>query len=331
MNKKAIVSIILPTFNVSKYLPQCLDSVVGQTYKNIEIIVVIDGATDGSYEIALSYAEKDDRVKVIWQENAGSGPARNNGLNNAKGEYIIFVDPDDWVEKDMVDTLLKIQQRENVDLILTGYKTFYENESSQETCTDFESQKIDKQNEVRRNYLVYLSSGLLGAPTRKMYKMSIIKEHDIMFPNLRRSQDVVFNYRYYNFIESVYVSDTVFYHYRINEGEYNLKLKKDYYLTIAFIYNEIVNLCKQWDVGYQEEEYAEFCNFMLPSVIANIEANITRNESIDGLIENSTIQELVKRSSPSRMDQKLFRWAICSKLPVFINVLVLVKRKVKHR
>ena len=118
MDEMSLVSIILPTYNVEPYLEKCLFSVTRQTYKKIEVIIVIDGATDGSYEIAKRVAEKDQRVRVIWQNNAGSGPARNNGIDHAKSEYIIFVDPDDFVDSNMVQLLMETQAKENVDLIL---------------------------------------------------------------------------------------------------------------------------------------------------------------------------------------------------------------------
>lgn len=331
MDNTPLVSIILPTYNVKPYLAKCIDSIIRQTYNNIQIIVVIDGATDGSYEIAREYADKDSRVEVIWQENAGSGPARNNGLQHANGEFVIFVDPDDWVDADMVQILVDTQQKEKVDLIMSGYKTFYENETKEATCTDYKYEKKQSQKEVRRNYIKYLSKGLVGAPTRKLYKMSIIKKYEIEFPDLRRSQDVVFNYRYYDCIGSACLIENVFYHYRIDEQEYYLKLKRDYYRTISLIYNSIVEMCDGWDVGYTEKDYIEFCNHLFPSVISNIEANKQRKESINDIIEDVTIQEIVQRSNPPRIDQKLFKYAIESKRYVLINILVAIKKIMKHR
>lgn len=331
MNENPLVSIILPTYNVKQYLTQCLDSVIGQTYDNIEIVIVIDGATDGSYDVAKEYAKKDSRVRVIWQENAGSGPARNNGLSQAAGEFAIFVDPDDYVDPNMVEVLLETIKKENVDLVLSGYRTFYENKSKESSCTSFSRSVLKSRSDARRKYLEYLASGLLGAPTRKLYKMSVIRDNDIEFPDLRRSQDIVFNYRYYNYVNSVCLIDKVFYHYRVDEQQYNLKLKKDYYKTLAHIYREVVQLCKEWDVGYTEKEYAEFCNFLLPSIISNIEANRRRGESIDQLIKDATVQEIVQRSTPRRKDQRLFKFAINRKYMFMLYLLVFLKKTVKRR
>ena len=97
-----LVSVIIPVYNVEKYLRRCLNSVIDQEYKNIEIILVNDGSTDNSLEIAISYKEKDKRIKVFSQENQGLSAARNMGLDKSHGEYITFIDSDDYVSKDYV-------------------------------------------------------------------------------------------------------------------------------------------------------------------------------------------------------------------------------------
>ena len=99
----AKVSVILPVYNAGKYLHQCMDSIVNQTLKDIEIICVDDGSSDNSLEILRQYAEKDERVKVIAQANGGAGAARNNGLRAATGEYLSFLDSDDFFELDMLE------------------------------------------------------------------------------------------------------------------------------------------------------------------------------------------------------------------------------------
>lgn len=98
MSKETKFSVILPIFNTEKYLKACLDSIINQTYKNLEIICVDDGSTDGSLKILEEYSSKDSRIKIINQQNQGVSAARNVGIDNATGDYVSFVDPDDWVE-----------------------------------------------------------------------------------------------------------------------------------------------------------------------------------------------------------------------------------------
>ena len=331
MDEMSLVSIILPTYNVEPYLEKCLFSVTRQTYKKIEVIIVIDGATDGSYEIAKRVAEKDQRVRVIWQNNAGSGPARNNGIDHAKGEYIIFVDPDDFVDSNMVQLLMETQAKENVDLILTGCKTFYENNKNDRTSIDFQYEVCRDRASARNRYLYYFSKDLLSAPTRKLYKASIIRDNSIRFPDLRRSQDIVFNYRYYDHVNSVCLSNIAFYHYRIDEKNYIYKLKKDYYQTLSIIYDEIITLCNKWGLDPNSKESTELCNYFMFSIISNIEANKHRGEEIDPILSNKTIRQIVSKSMPPRLDQKLFKIAIISKNYLLLNLLIYVKMIIKRR
>ena len=105
--KKPLISVIIPVYGVEKYIAQCLESVINQTYKNLEIIVVNDGTKDRSAEIAKKYAAQDSRIKVYDFENGGISVARNRGLEIATGDYISYIDSDDWLDKRMYETLLK--------------------------------------------------------------------------------------------------------------------------------------------------------------------------------------------------------------------------------
>lgn len=119
------VSIIIPIYNVERYLQECLDSVAGQTYDNLEIILVDDGATDSSGDICDRYAAVDPRVRVIHQTNAGAAAAKNRGLNMATGDYITFIDSDDWVEKTWIETMLSTAKAAGADLVECGVRKEY--------------------------------------------------------------------------------------------------------------------------------------------------------------------------------------------------------------
>ncbi len=121
MNTFPLISVIIPVYNVKKYLQRCLDSVIEQTYQNLEVILIDDGSTDHSGKICKEYAKKDVRIHVISQKNQGVGAARNKGLDTAKGEYITFVDSDDFISKDMIETMYGELIRLNVTYIGCGY------------------------------------------------------------------------------------------------------------------------------------------------------------------------------------------------------------------
>lgn len=115
------VSVVVPIYNVEKYLKQCIDSLLNQTLKDIEIVLVDDGTRDNSGKIADGYGSRYDNIKVIHQDNRGLGPARNTGIENATGEYIAFVDGDDWVQLDMYEKLYKIAKRNDCDIVVSGH------------------------------------------------------------------------------------------------------------------------------------------------------------------------------------------------------------------
>lgn len=329
MDCNKLVSVVIPTYNVEKYLDKSLKSIVSQTYNNLEIIIVIDGATDNSYEIAKMWAKRDKRIKIIYQENLGSGPARNNGIKNSKGEFIMFVDPDDWIDENMVEELLIEQSKENVELVLSNFRIVNPNskiiiiEKNIEECT------LLTKEEVRNNYMKLFGAQILDAPTRKLYKRSIIEENNILFPDLRRSQDIVFNYRYYDKISSLKVVNKAYYNYMIDKKNYISKLKKDYYKVIELIYNEIMEMNRNWGLSIKEY-YSEFCGYWLYSIIANLESNVITKNDISPIIESETIQEIVKNSNPKRLDQRAFKKVILSKNKKNITILVKLKIFLKN-
>ena len=119
------ISIIVPIYNIEKYLPRCLESILAQTYKNIEVILVDDGSVDNSGMIADTYARNDQRIIVIHQVNKGVSAARNAGLDLATGDYIGFVDGDDYIEPDMYEILMRIIDEQQVDIAHCGYQMVY--------------------------------------------------------------------------------------------------------------------------------------------------------------------------------------------------------------
>ena len=140
MEQNHKISIIVPAYNVEKYISQCLESLVNQTYKNIEIIVINDGSTDGTLNIIQKYESEDKRFHIINQDNCGPSESRNLGISIASGEYIMFVDADDWVEINMCEVCLKELQQENADLVMFSYIREYKNNSILKS--QFEDNKI---------------------------------------------------------------------------------------------------------------------------------------------------------------------------------------------
>ena len=129
-----LISIIVPIYNSENYIKKCLDSILAQTYSNLEVILIDDGSTDNSYNICKDYQKKDNRIVLLQQKNAGVSRARNHGLEVAKGEYIGFVDSDDYIEPEMYEILLNSIIESNSKIAICNY--YYENEDSKLYCGD---------------------------------------------------------------------------------------------------------------------------------------------------------------------------------------------------
>lgn len=326
-----LVSVILPTYNVAEYLRQCLDSIIKQTFKNIEVIIVIDGATDGSLEIAKEYAEKDSRFSVYWQENVGSGPARNKGLQYANGEFIIFVDPDDWIEYDFIEKLIKTQKKGNYDLVISGRQIrIYKSNTIVKTSLEMpKAMEIsnDKKS-VRQQYLNILCSRLIGAPTMKLYRTSIISNGNIKFPALRRSQDIIFNYHYYDKIKSLCIVNYAGYNYRVAPKERLSRLKSGYEFTIIKIYNEIVDLHTQWGINLNIKVFATYIleNFIIPLV----ESQINIKANVSSVLNNEQIIAITRIAASNKTYQHFMRLAIVNKWYMCIKLMVNVRNLIRQ-
>ena len=203
------VSIIIPVYNSDRYLRECLDSVINQTLKDIEIICVNDGSTDNSLSILEEYAQKDARIKIINQENKGVATARNVGLKNSQGKYITFVDDDDFLDCDAYEKA--IQYINNADLVHFGIKVFGDSNYAQRDGDD-NYYKIKYKGVTKLNRKVILRSDVSAC--NKIYKKSIIEQYDINFPDGLNYEDAEFYFKYVSCSKTAYYLDEYFYHYR---------------------------------------------------------------------------------------------------------------------
>ena len=176
------ISIIVPIYNTAKYLPACLDSIVNQTYQNLEIILVDDGSTDNSGVIANDYAKKDHRIKIIHQKNSGQSAARNAGLAKATGKYISFVDSDDQIKPDFIKTLLGLYQAPSTSLAICGheYRNIKKHTSKALYTTPL---KPRRPHESSKSYILKLLArdGRLYSCNNKLFHTTVIKKHRLTF------------------------------------------------------------------------------------------------------------------------------------------------------
>lgn len=223
------ISIIIPAYNVDKYIEKCIDSVLKQTYTNFELIVVDDGSTDNTAFIVDRFESIDKRIKVIHKKNGGLPAARNTGLNVATGKYIMFLDSDDWIEERCCSVALERLVANDADLVIFDYYKEFENKTIPYHAYK-ESELIYKRNE--KNYFFIYDMRTITAWGKIYVRDSI---DGIMFDeNMKTAEDVDFNYRVYNKVDKVaYIHDMLL-HYRILEKsaihgfDLNIKQKLEY-------------------------------------------------------------------------------------------------------
>lgn len=207
-----LISIIIPVYKTEKYLDRCVESVVNQTYKNLEIILVDDGSPDNCPTMCDAWAEKDGRIKVIHKDNDGLSNARNSGIEICTGDYVMFTDSDDYIEPDMVEFLLNLAIENDADVSRCGY---YQNRDGQETTefSDFSVKIYDKDKAI----IDLAVSGFGGTAWNKLYKRDIIKSH-IYDKADGCSEDIMHNFRVYKDVERIAICDVPKYHYVIREN-----------------------------------------------------------------------------------------------------------------
>lgn len=190
-HENALVSVVVPVYNVEKYIARCIESILSQTYENLELILVDDGSPDQSGVICDDYANKDSRILVIHQKNAGVSAARNVGIDHAKGEHIFFVDSDDWIEPNHVESLLPIDDE---DLVCGGFIQLIHNQKDAYVSP---ASKICTCAEWRENFWNFWLENAILPPWRSCYSAHILRENHIRFNcALSIGEDEHFNLQY---------------------------------------------------------------------------------------------------------------------------------------
>lgn len=208
-------SIILPCYNVEKYIARSIETVLAQTFTDFELLVIIDGSPDSSKQIAEKYAQKDNRIKVYEKPNGGLSDARNYGLERATGEYIYFMDSDDWIEPDLLADNLKIIEEEMLDLVIFGYIQDDENQAGDV----INSKAVVPENKTFRKSDGSLTVdehllGLLGYAWNKIYRKSFLDKHNLRFEKgTSLVEDILFNTQVYIKTDRLRTIDKAYYHY----------------------------------------------------------------------------------------------------------------------
>ncbi len=309
MRNNIKVSVIIPVYNMEKYLTQAVDSVLTQTMKDLELILVDDGSTDGSLSLCYSYAEKDNRITVLKSSHKGVSEARNAGIMIAKGEYLSFVDGDDWISNNMYEVFMDYAEQYHPDIIGCGSEFIYydystEKQKGKVLTITHKPLYFSNASECGNNFFkTSWVEKAQGSCWNKVFRREMIIERKLLFPSMIRGEDTAFNYMVYQQMQSFLLISEVLYHYRENT-EKSLAIKiKDYYIDkkyiddIVSVYEEMKKLLHRYH--FDEEQIhnylARYFHSLLCSMtmLANnrylFQTKQERKAYIDSLMKNQWI------------------------------------------
>lgn len=202
------ITIVVPVYKVEQYLKKCVDSIINQSYRHLEILLVDDGSPDNSGEICDEYARKDKRVRVIHKKNGGLSDARNTALEIATGDYVMFVDSDDWIDANACEKLAEIISEKNADIVVFGYYKIYESGKSKRATTD-NPRLISSSEGIR--FMITFEDKVGNFACNKIYSKSLFD--GVRFPVGKLYEDQGTTYKLFHKAERIYLSDLPLYFY----------------------------------------------------------------------------------------------------------------------
>ena len=339
----ALVSVIVPIYNVSKYLERGIQSLLKQTLRDIEIILINDGSTDNSLEICKIYAKKDNRIKIIDKVNEGVSVARNSGIGVASSDYISFFDPDDEIEETIYEKLYMKIVNDNSDICLCNYLEI--SDVINEVKLPYKEGKYDR--EIINNLLLDMIASedirkhpIAGTPWRGIYKKKIIENHNIKFPpNIRPMQDLIFNINYLLNCNTISINDNYLYKYYSEIGTGVRGYKENYFENgkKVFEFIEKINIEGQYKIDFNRR----LSNRWFVFILNNLEMIFYLNNPHSNLEKLRIIKSILRDSKTKRYITAIhwnkYPWKIkflgycikyqCSLLLLFYYNIVKVYRK----
>ncbi len=308
MNNNQQVSVIIPVYNVEEYLRQCLDSVINQTFKDIEIIIVNDCSTDNSLQIIEEYQKKDKRIKLIdLKQNVGLGNARNEGIKAANGKYLIFVDSDDWIAGNFIQFLYKEIVSNNLDFVSVNYNVVNDKITPNEIKSTLCNVIISDENK-KKQILVDIPSVQTWT---KIYKKDFLLSNNIFF-RINKLEDNLFIWEVIIKSKSfLFVKEPLYYYRRNRKGSIIWKMNKKFYKYRLYLYKKIKQMLK--DINAYQLYNKEFYYYVTIRMIYALEKQKRKDIFLDfryNFYNNDYVLEY-KYSKSFLLKVKLFIFKLC--------------------
>lgn len=294
-----MISVVIPVYNTENYLEECLNSVVEQTYKNLDIILIDDGSTDKSGEICDIYAKKDNRIRVYHIENSGQSVARNSGIKIANGKFISFIDSDDWIDKEFYEKMISHLEKYDADIAVCGRKLIYPNKSIIK-FVDTAPKIFNKKKALEE---LMLARSFDSSTCDKLYKMDLFK--NVRYPCDKTSEDHAVVYKLIlNSSKIVHIGDALYYYRKGIAGSVSERIEPKSYDLIE-IKEQVVN-----EIVYNYPELEKIAQTYLNSSIIGLKSRIEMSskevqestditgfiEKVDNLFKSKILQILLDKN-----------------------------------
>lgn len=320
-NNKVKVSIIVPVYNVEKYLKRCLNSLIKQTLQEIEIIIVNDGSTDNSLAICKEFENIDKRIKVYSKNNEGLGLTRNYGISKCNGKYIAFVDSDDFVSLDFYEKMYTNIEENNTDAVFAEFRNHRNDGTDSVGEKNSFKEDIVSTKEYLYNILHVKNESLYGkdylnmSVWRSLYKREIIEKYNIKFESERKfiSEDILFNIDFCEVSNKISFQKDTYYYYCYNSDSLTKKYKKNRFEMDLILYEEIIRRMKKYN-DYNSKIKCGIDNFFLGYLRAVIKDEVfcqekTKPEKINRIKEilnNNSVRKILKNREYDTFTRKIY-------------------------
>ncbi len=260
-----LLSIIVPVYNSEKYLESTINSILNQNFSDFELILVNDGSSDNSAKICETFKNTNAKIKVINQENLGVSEARNAGIKAASGQYIQFVDSDDFIHPDMSKTLINCIKSHKADIVICGYLKFDQNNQSK--VISMPDKIYTSIKDFANDIMLFSKTWLLNTPTNKIYCTKIIKDNNIYFDkNFNLGEDLLFNCEYLKHSNLIINLKEPLYNYVCNINSLTHEKHQNFYENQKIIYTQLRNLIVYLDM-FNGSLKKDFYTFYLNTVV----------------------------------------------------------------
>lgn len=324
-----MVSLIVPVYNSETVITRCVESILGQTYADIEVLLLDDGSTDNSLNICRVFEKQDTRVRVYTHENRGASFTRTWGITLARGEYIQFVDSDDYIAPIMVEKLVEKIQSEDTDLVICGC-TEYHPDHEYTILPDIEG-KIQVK-DLPSAYPSLFEKSILNSPCNKLYKRQYIRSY---FPeDLSLGEDLLFNLEYIRQIETIYFLKESLYYYIIRQNSLNRKYRRDSIEIAERLYTENMRFCEEFHMGERavihiSTIFIKFLSYGLSDLYTV--SGYSRQEKrkiAKSWINNRNVQQASQKASMENFQHKAVRFLIQHKQVLLLALLYKMKQNI---